>query len=343
MADTSQQTFEKMKDMRALLDEHDPAIKKIYESVSKDLRSAIGAESADEIAIARPRLDTAIERIDESLDACDRLHVMTTKLLPDTAFVASKREEIGEIVKHVAVAKNRLSGWASAARSLGQEADQALAKIKDSGNEIEAELGGLKNRGAKLTNVVNKCKAEFPNLEKTAREATGKGNEKDAERARLAIFDLMKVPKNRAGELRPLLEKFKKDHPDLDRDKKAELTWVGDALWDADDVLKSGDQLFMDLIKLKQASLAAKPAKMPEVPKSVLIDVAVAIGIDAKDAKDSRTLDAIAKVLNTTPHDKWADGLAKLATTLKLKGANGKTMVIAIDKLPYFKKQLIDI
>jgi hypothetical protein len=117
---------------------------------------------------------------------------------------------------------------------------------------------------------------------------------------------------------------------------------VGDALWDADDVLKSGDQLFMDLIKLKQASLAAKPAKMPEVPKSVLIDVAVAIGIDAKDAKDSRILDALAKVLNTTPHDKWADGLAKLAATLKLKSTNGKTMVIAIDKLPYFKKQLIE-
>ncbi len=343
MADTSQQTLQKMKDMRKELDKHDPIIKKAYESVTKELRSAIDDESEDEIKISQPKLDPAIEKIDQGLDACDRLHVLTTALLADKAFVATRIEEIKELIKHVAVTKNRLSTWATAARKLGEEADKALGGAQKSSKEVEAELGGLKNRAKKLTLAVNDFKADAPTLEKAAREATKKGDEKSAERARLTIFDLLKEPKRLSGEMRPLLEKFRKDHPDLDRGMKAELQWASDAFDDAIDTVKDGDKTFIELIKLKQTTMAAaKPAEVPDVPKAELLKVAPIVGIDVKDAKH---LTMLAKVLNTMPHEKWADGLAKLATSLKLKNTNGKAMVVAIDKLPYFKKMLnlIDI
>ena len=72
------------------------------------------------------------------------------------------------------------------------------------------------------------------------------------------------------------------------------------------------------------------------MPKSELLKVAPIVGIDPKDAK---ALGKLADVLNDSPHEKWADGLTKLATQLKLKNTAGKAMVLAIDKLAYFKNQ----
>ena len=50
-------------------------------------------------------------------------------------------------------------------------------------------------------------------------------------------------------------------------------------------------------------------------------------------------MEQLAKVINDTPNEKWADGLASSRPSFKLKNANGKAMVLAIDRLPYFKKR----
>ncbi len=341
MADTPQVVLQKMQALDKDLVTHEPGMRKAWESVRKELRTAIDDESEDEIKLALPTLDPAIEKIDQGLDACDRLHVMTTELMKSATFVAQHRDDVKKIVSHVAATKKQLSDAASDARKLRDEAQKALGVAQKGARATEAELGGLKNRATKLDEDVAACKAQFPKLEKAAREATGKDDDKSAEKARLAILDLMVQPKRRATELRPLLKAFQDAHPDLEREQKAELTWVADSLRETDETLDAGMKLFNTLIKLKQQAVADKaqrPAAPVEVPKAELVRVAPIVGIDPKDAKG---IVALGKVLNTTAHEKWAEGLSRLVVQLKLKGpngTNGKAMVAAIDKLPFFKK-----
>lgn len=339
MADTPQVIFSKMQDINKALLAHDGATKKAFETAKKGLRGAIDDESDDEIKLATPALDDAIEKIDQNLDACDRLHRLTTELMTHAEFVAGHRADLKAIVGHFGHQKKELSDWAKEARDLKQEAQKALVTAQKGARETDAELGGLKNRAAKLAADIGECKAQFPKLEKAARDATDKDDDKTAEKARLAIFDLMKEPKRRAAELRPLLKQFQSEHPDLERALKTELQDVVDTLQDADDTLAAGDKLFMTLIKLKQQAAADKAQRPPpplEVPKAELIKVAPIVGIDPKDAK---SLALLAKLFSNTAQDKWGEALPKLQAQLKLKVTNGKAMVDAIMKLPFFKRQ----
>ncbi len=341
MAKTPQEMLQEIKGIAAMLAKYEPSIKKSHDTATKDVRSAIDDGSENEITVVRPELDAAIEWVDKGFDSCDRMQVIAKKMIKDKAFVAKNIDMIKALLGSVSKKQNTFSDQAAALRKLGQEADKALGVAAKGSKQIEAELGGLKNRAKKIAEDILACKTDIPKLETRARDATKKGDEKTAEPARIAIWDAMVQPKRRLGELKPLYEKFKKENPDLDKPLKAELTWVGDGITDATDTIAGGEKTFNELIKLKQTTMAAKPPATPEVPKAELLKVAPIVGFDPKD---SRGMAEQARILNKTPHDKWADGLVKLAAALKLKNANGKAMVIAIDKLPYFRKQtLIDI
>jgi hypothetical protein len=340
MADTPQVTLEKMQLLNKRLTDHEVGIKKAYESARTDLKKGIDDEDEGEIQLAMPDFDKAIEKLDQGLDACDRLHVLTTELFKHPEFVAGHKQTAKEIITHVGTAKKRLGDWAVEARSLRKTSEQALKNAKQGTREVETELAGLKNRGSKLADVIRDCAIGFPKLEKEARDATMADDDKKAERARLAIFDLMKEPKAMLQQLRPLLKTFQDEHKDLERPLKADLQDVVDTVEDADDTLERGDKLFVTLIKLKQQE-AADRAQRPkaDIPKAELQKVAPIVGIDPKN---DGALKKLGDVLNDTPHEKWADGLARLVGSLKLKGPNGnngKAMVLAIDKLPFFKKQ----
>lgn len=343
MADTPQVTFEKMKTMHGLIVRHQAGIKKAYEAARKDLRAGIDHQSEEEIKLALPALDAAVGKIDPGLDACERMQTMAAELLKHADFVAAHKDEVKKIVSESAAAKKELTEWAAEARKLKAEADRTAGTAHKGAAETDAELGALKNRARILKEEITACKTGFPKHEKAAREATDKDNGKDAEKARLAMLDLMETPKRHVLELRPLLKHFQDEHKEIDRAQKAELQYVVDDLQDADDTLTSGMATYTKLLKLWQQAAAdkAQRPKAPEpVPKAVMVQVAGIAGIDPKDAK---AMGLLAKVINDTPKEKWAEGLTKLATQLKLKNTNGKAMVVAIDKLPHFKKQLIDL
>lgn len=339
MADTAQEIFAKMQDINKQLLAHDADAKKSFEGAKKGLRSAIDDESEDEINLALPALDAAVVKLDKNVDACDRLHVLTTELMKHPEFIAAHKGDVKTIVGHFGHQKKELSDWLKEARNLQAEAKKATALSQKGDRETEADLGGLKNRASKIAAAILDCKKQFPKLEKVARDATDNDNDKVAEPARLKIFDMMADPKRWVAELRPLFLKFKADHPDLQGDQKSDLQDVADTLQDADDTLASGQKLFMALIKYKQQAAADNAQRPPapiEVPKSELIKVAPIVGIDPKDAK---ALGLLAKLFNTVPQSKWAEALPKLQTQLKLKATQGKAMVIAIEKLPFFKRQ----
>lgn len=339
MADTPQEIFSKMQGINKQLLAHDADAKKSFEGAKKGLRSAIDDESEDEINLALPALDDAITKLDKNVDACDRLHVLTTELMKHPEFIAAHKADVKTIVGHFGHQKKELADWLKEARNLQAEAKKATALSQKGDRETEADLGGLKNRASKLAKDILDCKTQFPKLDKAARDATDKDDDKTAEKARLQIWDLMVEPKRYVSEMRPLFLKFKSEHPDLQGDQKSDLQDVADTLDDADDTLADGQKRFMTLIKLKQqaaADNAQRPPATLEVPRSELMKVAPIVGFDPKDGK---AIDLLGKLFSKTPQEKWAEALPKLQAQLKLKVTPGKPMVIAIEKLPFFKKQ----
>lgn len=139
--------------------------------------------------------------------------------------------------------------------------------------------------------------------------------------------------------MRPRIDKYKKQYPDISREMKAEVQYMLDDLQRAEDSIKAVDNLVKELLALKQVQKEEAPAKKPEIPKAEIAKVAKLLGIEAKD------LGKLAKVLNDTPRFKWAAELGKLATALKLKETDGKKMVEQFTtKIEHFRKgQLIDI
>jgi chromosome segregation ATPase len=339
MADTAQEVFSKMQTIDTQLHKHEAEAKKAFEGAKKSLRSAIDDESEDEITLALPALDAAVTKLDQNVDACDRLHVLTTELMKHPEFIASHKADVKTIVTHFGHQKKELSDWLKEARSLQAEAKKAAALSQKGDRETEADLGGLKNRASKLAKDILDCKTQFPKLDKAARDATDKDDDKTAEKARLQIWDLMVEPKRYVAELRPLFLKFKSEHPDLQGDQKSDLQDVADTLEDADDTLADGQKRFVTLIKVKQqaaADNAQRPQAPLEVPKPELIKLAPIVGFDPKDAK---AISELGKLFAKTPHDKWAEALPKLQAQLKLKVTQGKAMVLAIEKQPFFKRQ----
>ena len=123
------------------------------------------------------------------------------------------------------------------------------------------------------------------------------------------MLDLMETPKRHALELRPLLKHFQDEHKEIDRAQKAELQYVVDDLEDADDTLKSGMALHTTLLKLWQQAAADK-AQRPKAPEPV---PRARAGPDRghrrhRSEGDAKAATLLAKVINDTPKEKWAEG-----------------------------------
>jgi hypothetical protein len=322
---------------RCQLVDREAAVKKAYDAAKKAMQGGIDHESPEEIRLAQPALDDAVKKIDYGLDVCERMQGEAQAVLEDKPFVEAHRTALTKMISHAAEMKKLYADWAKELRALQQQADSTAKTAHQGSRETEAELGGLKNRASLLAANILACKKEFPQLEKTARQATDKDDDKTAEVARLKLLDLLAAPERQVTALRPLIKHFQSEHAGIDREQKAELQYVVDGLQDAEDTLKAGKALFNDLIKIKQQAAADRAQRPPPpVPKAELVKAAAAVGIDAKNTK---ALERLADILNDTPHDKWGDALGKLAAELKLKNANGKAMVQAIDRLPYFRKR----
>src|SRR6185295_11415898 len=67
--------------------------------------------------------------------------------------------------------------------------------------------------------------------------------------------------------MKPRIEKYKKQYPDLDREKKAEVQWLLDDLDRAEDSIKRVDRMVRELIALGQVPKEEKKAAKEESKK----------------------------------------------------------------------------
>jgi ABC-type transporter Mla subunit MlaD len=334
MADIPESILLELQKLDKRLQEHEAPTKKAFDTAMRDAKKAIDDESEDEIELAGPLIDDAIEKVDQSLHACKMLHGLVDKLQKQPEFLKSHREPIVKVVQHFGPKQKELAKWAEALRQLSADASKALGAAKKGATETEADLAEVKNLASGVADEIKTYVSEVPKLEKIARaDATAKV----AEQARLRLIDILDSLDGDSGFLKKRVDEFQKAHPDIDRAMKNELQSAIDTLQNALDLSKQGHALLLVLLKLKQQQAADNAQRPPPpVPKSELIKVAPIVGIDPKDSK---ALGKLADVINDSPHEKWADGLTKLATQLKLKNTAGKTMVEAIDRLSYFKSR----
>jgi hypothetical protein len=337
MADIPESILLELQKLDKRLHEHEAPTKKAFDTAMRDAKKAIDDESEDEIELAVPLIDDAIEKVDQSLHACKMLHGLVDKLQKQPEFLKSHREPIVKVVQHFGPKQKELAKWAEALRQLSADASKAQGAAKKGATETEADLAEVKNLASGVADDVKTYLTEVPKLEKIARaDATAKA----AEQARLRLIDILESLDGDSGFLKKRVDEFQKAHPDIDRAMKNELQGAIDTLQNALDLSKQGHALLPVLLKLKQqqaADNAQRPPPPVEVPKPELQKVAPIVGIDPKDDK---SLVLLGKVFSTNPQEKWKDALPKLQAQLKLKVTNGKAMVDAIMKRPFFKSQV---
>jgi hypothetical protein len=178
-----------------------------------------------------------------------------------------------------------------------------------------------------------------PRLEKAARAAWEKKDQKALTEARKGLIDLLPI-RNDVTAMRPRVEGYRKAHPDLDRERKAEVQWMLDDLVRADDTMGRLEKVVKDLVALgqvkKDENTAPASAKFSADEVSKIIK---AIGLDSGDVElRVKAMKAIA----SCAMEQWPKELARLyhAKESELKAKMG-----AVRKLPFIAKQaaLIDI
>jgi len=324
--------------MVKLIDTSNKKIQPQYKKMYDGLQGGINDASEDEIALYRPELVKVVDDIDKALDTVQGALALLAQLRADKALMESKFEQIEQLVKSVAATRKHLSEQSAAARKLDDEAEKALGTIKKGALSAEADLGALKNQVAGLMKTIDYIDKEAPKLADAARNAFAKKDQKTLTDSRVKLIDFQKYGPAAAA-MRPRIEKYKKQYPDLDNRLKAEVQWLLDDVQRAEDSIKHVEKVVKELIGLGQVPKdEPKAAAAPEISKADLLKCAKAIAVDAKD------LAKLGKVLNEQPRAKWAAELTKLATALKLADTDGKAMVVKLNKLDFIRKaQLIDI
>lgn len=321
------------------IDQMDKKVQARYKKMYEGLQKGIADASEDEIELYRPQLATVGEEIDDTLNSVQGVLGLLSQLRADKALMEAKFDQIEALVKTVAGTRKRLSEQAAAARKLDDEADKALAAAKKGALSAEADLGALQSQVKGLMKTIDYIDTEAPKLEQAARKAWDKKDQKALTDARVKLIDFLKYG-TAATAMRPRIEKYKKQYPDLDRERKAEAQWLLDDLQRAEDSVKRVDKLVKELVALGQVPKEEKKEPPPSKSFSVaeVHKIVAAFGLPTDDI-DLRV--KAMKILNACPLDEWAKELAKL---YKAKESELKSKLPAVRKLPFVKPMtLIDI
>lgn len=342
MADTSAQTLAWMKALDKKLTTNEGPAKKAYELALRNMKQAIDNESEDEIQLAQDDVKNASSTVDQCLHACQQLHQYTDALQQDREFLVAHRAEIIKVVTHFGTKQKEMAKWSKELRDLGETARKAESAAKQGTADIEGDLGALKNQAQWVTAEIKKFGTERPKIEKDAR---GDPTAKVAEQARLKLIDLNKSLEETVRDAKKAVLAFGKDHPDVESSIKREVQTATDEVSRGESLLKDGNALLLELLKLKQTAASQKKPPAAAKPPAPLVvteadikkSVAPIVGIDPKDAK---AVAEIGKLLKGMPKEKWGEGLGKLAVKYKSKKTDGKAMAAAVLNLPAVKKQL---
>lgn len=324
--------------MVKLIDQQDKKIQPRYKKFYDGMKAGIDNSSEDEIALYRPQLAKVGDEIDECLNTVQGALGLLAQLRNDKDLMETKFDQIEKLVKTVAATRKRLSEQAAEARKLDAEVDKALGAIKKGALSAEADLGALQAQVKSLMKTIEYIDVEAPKLEQAARKAWDKKDQKALTDSRVKLIDFLKYG-TAATAMRPRIEKYKKQYPDLDRDRKAEVQWLLDDLQRAEDSIKRVDKVVKELVALGQVPKEEKkaPPPPPKFGNAEAQKIVKAFGLDDDAAKRSKAL----KILNSCPVDEWPKELAKIYGA---KESDLKAKMNAVRNLPFVKPMtLIDI
>jgi chromosome segregation ATPase len=335
------QTLADTVNMVRLIDQQDKKIQPRFRKMYDGLKGGIDDSSADEIELYRPQLAKVVDEIDDALNSVQGALGLLSQLRADKDLMELKFEQIEKLVKSVVAIRKRLTEQAGQARKLDNEVDQALGTIKKGDMSAEADLGALQAQVKGLMKTIAYIDTEAPKLEQTARKAWDKKDQKALTDARVKLIDFLKYG-TAAMAMKPRIEKYKKQYPDLDRARKAEVQWLLDDLDRAQDSIKRVDKVVKELVALGQVPKEAKKEKeaapAPKFGNAEVLRIVKEFGLDTNDI-DLRV--KAMKVLNSCPIDQWPKELAKL---YGVKESDLKAKLGNVRKLPAVKPlTLIDI
>jgi len=334
-ADTAK-TLADTVNMVKLIDQQDKKIQPRFRKMYDGLKGGVDDASADEIELYRPQLAQVVDEIDEALGSVQGALGLLSQLRSDKVLMETKFDQVEKLVKSVVAVRKRLSDEAAQARKLDRDVDQALATIKKGELAAEADLGALQGQVKALMKTIAYVDTEAPKLEKAARAAFAKKDQKTLTDSRLKLIDFQKYG-TAAKAMVPRVEQFKKKYPDLDKEQKAEVQWMLDDLQRAEDSIHRVEVVVKELIGLGQVpkddkkDAAKKEEKHKPLSVAEMTKVVKEFGLDANDV-DLRV--KAWKVLNACPVEQWTKELAKL---YKAKEADLKGKLPKVKQLPFMK------
>ncbi|MCW5663324.1 MAG: hypothetical protein KIT35_05795 [Piscinibacter sp.] len=323
-----------------LIDQQDKKLQPRYKRFYDGLKAGIADQSTEEIELYRPQLAAVNDEIDECLATVKEALDLIAKLRKDKDLMETKFDQVEQLVKVVAKTRKKLTDQASDARELDKQVDKALGDIRKGDVAIEGDLGALQAQVKNLMDKIVVVNTDTPKLEQAARKAWEQKNQKALTDAREKLIAFLKNGTTEIG-LRGKLEKFRKQYPDLDRARKAELQWMFDDLERARDSVDRVERLVKELVALGQVPKEEKKAPPPP-PKT--FSVAEVTKIVAEFGLDTNSVDLRAKamkIINSCPFDEWPKELAKL---YKAKESDLKARLGKVRNLSFVKPTtLIDI
>lgn len=336
----SAQTLADTVQMVKLIDQQDKKIQPRYRKFYDGLKAAVADNSEDEIGLYRPQLAKVGDEIDECLSTIQGALTLLAELRKDKDVMESKFDQIEKLLKLVATTRKKLSEQAAEARKLDNEVDKALGAIKKSDVAAEADLGALQAAVKGVMKAADYADTESKRLEDAARKAWDKKDQKALTDARVKLIDFLKLSAGISSS-RLRIEKYKKQFPELDRERKAEVQWMLDDLQRAEDIHKRIDKVVKELVALGQVpkeekkAAAAAPVKFDEATAKKVLK---AFELDADDStKRAKAL----KILNSCPVDQWPKELGKIYNA---KESDLKAKLPAVRKIgPVKQSELIDI
>ncbi|MCE9658759.1 MAG: hypothetical protein K8R60_09390 [Burkholderiales bacterium] len=298
------------------------------------LSAGIDDASDAEIKLYRPKLDRARQRLDLDMADVQSAQATLARLRGDPALMASRADQVEKLAKAVGHVRRQCIERVQLARQLDGRVDKALEGVRQNRRDAEVDIGALRLRVRGCARTLADALPQAEQLAAAARKAFDKQDQKALTEARARLIDLKAFDGN-VMRLRPEVQQLPRQHPDLDREQRAEVQSMLDDLERVEEVPAAIACLVKETLALGQV-----PVKKPARPALAAAEAQKLIKTFGLPDDGSRRAKAV-KVLADDAIEAWPRELAKL---YGCKESELKARLGEVRKLSFVRSMsLIDI
>ena len=269
------------------------------------LSASIDGASKAGIELYRPKLDRARQMLDLNMTDVQYAQETIARLRADPALMAARAEQVEKLAKAVGQARRQFIGRVQLARELDGRVDKALEGIGQNRRDAEVDIGALRLRVRGTVRTLTDALTHANQFAAAARKAFDKKDQKALTEARTRLIELKAFDAN-VLRLRPEVQQLPKQHPDLDREQRAEVQWMLDDLERVEEVPAAIGRLVRETMALGQVP-AKKPAR-PTLAATEAQKLIKTFGLPDDGPRRTRA----AKILADGAIEAWPRELARL-------------------------------